>query len=267
MTYFKLCELERGYDGVLEIPDQTLCFVLKGALRVMDGKCDMFVNSSVNSGFFAMKKGATIKIKVIESVSFLIFGFKMPLFIMGVQPIHNFAKLRMLQAPQKILLPIKPLLYDYLSFIRSSVKQNIKCKHFGVFSSAWLFFLMKNLYSPLEIHTLLSPFYESITNEFRLFIEYNYKKVDSVKELAEIGNYSLSDFKRKFNQEYGVPPSKWLNERRKTGILEALSQPNFDLDQIIKDFRFSSLDYFHKYCKREFGHSVKEITLGHSPIL
>ncbi len=254
---------DEGFHKQIKVDDDSLCFVLKGILRIEMEHGSLLINSNIGGNIFTIKSKTNAIVSIINSTVIFIFSFKRPLFIMGKQPILYLAKISSGNKNNKMYtLTIKPLLSDFLTFITTSIREDIKCGQFEEWTSGWMFSLLKNLYSKAELCSLFSPFFENIYEDFRLYIQYNYKKYYSVKALAKAGHYSLTDFKRKFKIEFGESPGKWMNDRRKQGILKAIKAGDNTCEQISIEYKFASLDYFQKYCKREFGFSAKEICMN-----
>ncbi|MBU3837100.1 MAG: helix-turn-helix domain-containing protein [Candidatus Phocaeicola faecigallinarum] len=264
---FRSYSLELGTTKDIIVNKNTLIFFLKGNARiVLNTKC-IYSYQGKNGIFFACKKDDKLSIFVIGTVvEILIVEFKSPLIVFGYQPILNImedrekSKIEIVSSNKSFFI-IKDLLNDFLRFVFSSLQQNVMCRYFSQFNSATLFFLLKSLYDKDELYCIYYPFYDNIGTDFKHFVNMNYKKFYKVKELAEFGNYSLSKFKRKFNLEFGEPPGKWINDKRKKDLLNDLMNSKIQVNELISLYKFSSIDYFYKYCKRELNLSLRDVKL------
>jgi hypothetical protein len=53
-----------------------------------------------------------------------------------------------------------------------------------------------------------------------MFVIQNYKKVKTVEELAQLGGYTISTFRRIFNSVFHEPVYEWMLARRKENVLD-----------------------------------------------
>lgn len=86
-----------------------------------------------------------------------------------------------------------------------------------------------------------------------------YKKVKSVKELAEACHCSERSFVRKFKECFAISPQQWMLKQKNKEIKFCLTHTTLPMRQIAFELNFSSLSYFTIYCKKQFGMTPKEI--------
>lgn len=95
-------------------------------------------------------------------------------------------------------------------------------------------------------------------SEFRVCIDYmqkNYMKSISIKELAELSCMSLSTFERKFKKHFGSSPNQYIKRLRLENACELLIA-GYNIQQVALDCGFCDQSYF----TREF-----RILMGMTP--
>jgi len=127
----------------------------------------------------------------------------------------------------------------------------------------------------MEIHILLL----SILSQYSQFSEYlvgtNLQHSDKIKtriqsllmryanshisisDLAKIGGFSLSVFKKLSREYFGVPPRRWINKVRLQQSTELLKNENYSISDICHRIGYKSQSYFSVIFKKEFGISPK----------
>lgn len=88
-----------------------------------------------------------------------------------------------------------------------------------------LAFVLGYYYSDYDLASLVHPL-SKYTNGFQCFVIQNYKKVKTVEELAQLGGYTISTFRRIFNSVFHEPVYEWMLARRKENVLDDLQTQN-----------------------------------------
>jgi len=148
----------------------------------------------------------------------------------------------------RINKPLKKFLLTTIFYIN----EGVFCKHFHEIKQKELFYLLRYFYTKREIAGLFSSI---ISNnlDFKNIVLANYMHASSVKELAQICNYSLSSFNRVFKKNFQENPYIWLQNQKVKYIVGRLSDKNIPLNQIIDEFRFSSPSHFTIFCKKHLN--------------
>jgi len=87
----------------------------------------------------------------------------------------------------------------------------------------------------------------------------NYKRTNSVKELANLCHISERSFNRKFHSCFGESPYKWIQKKKAEQIQEMINNPELSFKEIAGYFGFSTSSHFTAYCQRMFGMSPSEL--------
>jgi len=121
-----------------------------------------------------------------------------------------------------------------------------------------LAFVLGYYYSDYDLSSLVHPLSKYV-NSFQYFVIQNYKKVKTVEELAQLGGYTLSTFRRIFNNVFHEPVYEWMLARRKEGILDDLNNSEYSISEICYKYGFESLPHFSNFCKKSFGASPRNL--------
>lgn len=155
-------------------------------------------------------------------------------------------------------LKVNDILKNYLITLDQFISDGIKCISFFDMKVKELFLIFRAYYAKSD---LLHFFYPLLSTDmaFSDFIQSNYTKVKTVKELADLSNYSLSGFQKKFKSVYNTPAHQWLTEQRMKAIYQDILNPKMSLKEICDKYQFSSQSYFNDYCKVKFGQTPGQL--------
>jgi AraC-like DNA-binding protein len=97
--------------------------------------------------------------------------------------------------------------------------------------------------------------------EIRKTMETNFANKVSLDELAFLCNMSLSSFKRKFVKIYGLPPSRWLLQKRMERAQELLEKKGERPSDVFHKVGYENHSSFSQAYKQYFGHAPKDLLL------
>ena len=159
----------------------------------------------------------------------------------------------------KINIPLKKFLLSMIFYMN----EGAYCKHFHEIKQKELFYLLRYFYTKREIAGLFAPI---ISNnlDFKNKVLANYLRANSVKELAQMCNYSLSSFNRFFKKNFRENPYFWLQNQKVKYIIGRLSDKNIPLSQIIDEFHFSSPSHFTFFCKKHLNSTPSQFRKQHT---
>lgn len=165
--------------------------------------------------------------------------------------------------PPLIFSPLKviPELQYFLSSSVAYLKDNKVCRELLSLKRKELAFVLGYYYSDYDLASLVHPL-SKYTSSFQYFVLQNYKKVKTVEELAHLGGYTISTFRRIFNNVFHEPVYEWMQARRKEAILYDLHNTNSSISEICYKHGFESLPHFSNFCKKFFGASPRALRTG-----
>lgn len=149
-------------------------------------------------------------------------------------------------------LEITPMLQTFLDMLYQFISDGIRCGSYFDSKIKEMFLILRTYYEKSDILHFLYPL---LSNDmaFSDIILSNYTRVKTVSELAELTNYSLSGFQKKFKKVFNMPAHQWLTEQRMKAIFQDINNPEIALKEICSKFQFSSISYFNDFCKMQFG--------------
>lgn len=95
----------------------------------------------------------------------------------------------------------------------------------------------------------VDPFVTKIEN----YMQKNYNKKLSLRELADFCGYSVSYFKAHFTNTFGVSPMKYLNNMRIERAKELLRTGMYSVGEVAQECGFENLYYFSNVFKKFTG--------------
>ncbi|OCW95514.1 hypothetical protein A9168_02310 [Macellibacteroides sp. HH-ZS] len=149
---------------------------------------------------------------------------------------------------------ICPELFRFLSTIEDYIKADVFFQHLFYLKLNEFFGLVSIYYTEEAYSAFFSPllYYKS---KFRFLVLSNYEPNINVIELAKKCNMSIRNFSRRFMEEFGMSPGKWLMDKKDALILESLSASTAVMTVIAENFGFASSSHFSTYCKKRFNDS------------
>lgn len=157
-----------------------------------------------------------------------------------------------------VILPIKKPLMNVLESVNLYLNARLLCRHMHLLKQQELLLVLRGFYTKKE----LAAFFSASTNireSFERFVLDNYRKADSVKELADLYHISERSFNRKFHSCFGESPYQWIQKKKARHIQEMINNPELSFKEIAGYFGFSTSSHFTAYCQRMFGMSPSEL--------
>ncbi|SHF45692.1 helix-turn-helix domain-containing protein [Dysgonomonas macrotermitis] len=156
------------------------------------------------------------------------------------------------------ILESNEVMTEFLDSLIKHIKAGLRCYHFYEIKIKELLFLLRAYYHKKD---LLYFFYPLLSNNlsFSNFILQNYHQVRTVKELAELTNYSLSGFEKHFKKVFGVSASQWMKSQRAKIIYHDINNGNKTFKEISFHHGFTSPAHFNDFCKSYFGATPGQI--------
>jgi AraC-type DNA-binding domain-containing proteins len=101
----------------------------------------------------------------------------------------------------------------------------------------------------------------------RAAVEAHLRDRVTLNDLADLSGVSLSTFKRKFQDEYGEPPARWLRNWKLERARTLLERPDYSVMDACVSTGFENLSVFSRAFKRRFGISPSEARVLATPRL
>ena len=104
-----------------------------------------------------------------------------------------------------------------------------------------------------ELTAYLRKVFLSGNDDLRDIMERNYLYNLSIDEFARICHRSLSKFKRDFDMVFGIPPGKWIMEKRLEYASRLLFNSKKSITDIVIECGFTNITHFDRIFKKQFG--------------
>jgi AraC-like DNA-binding protein len=228
-------------------------FLLRGNVTFSYGK---YLNIDLNEGsFLLIPHGFKSAIKIRDDSTIIIVN------LLKINFCNHFS-LEMLYKLNKDIkmdtypypLKINSVIRNYLNNLVDTMSDGLKCAYLHELKQKELLYYMRAYYPKKDLFSFFVP----ILSDDIVFSELIYKNLDKIKtitELADIVNYSVSGFKKRFVKVFGVSPYHWILKEKAKKIYYEINCSQKSFKEISIEFDFSSSAHFDKFCKKEFGMS------------
>lgn len=139
-----------------------------------------------------------------------------------------------------------------------SVAKKIPCDYLFDLKQKEFFIILTYNYTRKELTDFFYPVLGYGTGFKQHFLGV-YKNGLTVSEIALKMNLSLRTFSRKFYLEFGEPARYWLLRQKAKSIKFKLSVPGTTIPDIIREFDFTDMSHFTKFCKHFYGCTPVEL--------
>lgn len=103
------------------------------------------------------------------------------------------------------------------------------------------------------LHNFLFDFSEPYKIDLEKFMLSNFHFNIPIEKFALLTGRSLSGYKRDFQKTFGMPPRKWLQDRRLNEAWYLIERKNKKPSAIYLDLGFETLSHFSNAFKKRFG--------------
>lgn len=138
------------------------------------------------------------------------------------------------------------------------IQEGLCCYYYIDIKILEMFFIFRAYYPKEQLADFFAPLL-SDRPAFTEFVLENYRQVKGVADFAKLANYSLSGFKKRFKQTFGMPVSQWIAARKSKEIYNDLCHSARTLKEICDDYSFSSPSHLNHFCLKHFGRTPMQI--------
>ena len=258
---FNYLQYEKGREVIFP-SDKTqhiMAFVLKGEMTITYEKQPSV--EAYSPQVFVVPKRSTIKIKVSEKTDSLIFYMRFT-ELNGFCDKFNIKDI--IQDPDFLwmfkTLEMKEPLSKYIDYL-SYIPKNEFCQYFNNTHKKVIGSIFFSFYTHDELLQLFYPI-NAKEEYFKLLVLKNYSHVKNLRDFAEKTGCSLSTFKRRFSESFGMPAHRWLQIRKSSAIKEDLKNHTTNFQEISERYGFPSQKHLYNFCVRHLGGSPSSIRNG-----
>lgn len=229
-----------------------LLFVMKGYIEV---QCDDFKKIFVEKKkTLFLPKSCSCYIKVIRETELLVFSFDC---------LSSFDRMMFQNLEKQVkdieytfaALPVRGRMEDFLhlliNYCEDGFDSNLRLHDV---KQDELFMLFRRYYSNAELIHFFYPIIGA-DMDFKNKVLNSYLKAKTSQQLAETNGYALSEFRRRFKENFHEPVYHWMQKQKGKRIQYELLVSNDDVTTIAFRYGFSSSSHFNKFCQTHFGMS------------
>lgn len=247
---FSLRQAKKG-DSI-ELEDNQLnylIFLLEGEVNV---SCNEFHNHLLSSNeVIFVAQDSAFATEAYSDIKYLLLGFNNQIALfdqLGFADLNEFINERNVFSK----LDIRPALQAVIESIIFYQDNKIRYQHLDDAKQKEIFLVFKTFYDKQELARFLKPILNQEL-DFKSFIIKHYMEAKNVEELSEICNLSIRSLTRKFKHFFGESPYKWMLTQKAHHVKILLADKKIPMQEIIKEYGFSSPAHFTTYCKKQFG--------------
>ena len=246
---FKNCQIKQG-EFVVPANKEYHClfFLINGSIKLFYGSNTYNLKKDT---IWFIPMSSDYKIVANTDSTIILNYFNKPVDLCEKTALESLSVL-LDQEPLNFTLRIYKPMKRFLSTMAFYMNEGVYCKHFHEIKQKEMFHLLRYFYTKREVAGLFAPII-SKNIDFKNMVLANYLQANSIKELAQMCNYSLSSFNRIFKRNFQDNPYIWLQNQKVKYIVGKLSDKNIPLGQIIDEFHFSSPSHFTIFCKKHLN--------------
>lgn len=243
----------RGFHlPVQQCEENIMIFLLKGEVLINSQE---YAGTVLRAGEFILQAiGSKYEVLALTDAECVCYRFNQPEQFCEQRYKYIIAEV----TPPLIFSPLKiiPELNFFLEASKSYLTEKRICRELLSFKRKELAFILGQFYSDYDLSMLVHPL-SKYTSSFQYFVLQNHAKVKTVEELAQLGGYTTTTFRRIFNSVFHKPVYEWMMEKRKESIAYDLRYTEATISEICYKYGFESLPHFSNFCKKNFGSSPR----------
>ena len=254
-TAFNYYEVKTGEDiWNRNLPLNYILFVFSG---VLDISCNEFENRRFQQEeMIFLLRSSSVHVKVVKNAKLYVMYFESFLSSCDSQLFKAF-----LPDVEKIVYDFRPIMIPesisaFLKQIYSLQMQKVDCMHFNSIKHCEFFILLRRFCPREDIVMFLAPLIgKSLTFRNKVLEKYMQLKSGRVTELAGMVGMGRKNFDKRFIDEFGVSPAKWMQQEKAKRLRVFLTEPDVTISDAMDKFHFNSPSHFNRFCHQYFKSS------------
>lgn len=235
---------------VQRISSNVILFVLEGQLEVAYN--EFSVRKMEENQMILLPKASRVYGTAYDNTKVMAFKFTEISHLCNKYSLQNLASHTHSISYNFRAQSIKEPVQKFLELLSFCLADGLNCKYYHELKADEVMILYRVYYTKEELAEFFYPIL-GLSIDFRALVLSNYRDARTVEELAQKTGYSVSKFKRKFNEEFDEPAYQWMQKQKAKHIKYKLSFETIDFATIIDEFGFSSPAHFSRFCKTQFG--------------
>lgn len=250
--------LDISHEDVVERTCKTyvIVFVQSGTISLLcDGSAPV---TFTPRRFFLLPPGTSVLCTAVKPASLIVCRLHHALKYCDNLPVEQFQGC-LPDAPKRVfdLTCNRPIL-KYIDSLAEAVGHGFRCRTYLTAKLTELLYLLRGYYSTEDLVSFFRPFLGRDIH-FRGKILSLIRHGSNVSAMAQACHLSESGFRSKFKREFGEPPNVYLMGRKRSVILDALTNGTEPFTRIALDNNLSGLNALNKFCREQFDRTPSEI--------
>ena len=256
-------------------PDDRVCLQTEGnyyLLFLLEGRAELRLNTQypttlTEAGEMVfVPMGSVVEITATEPLEYLTFHFLPSVHLCARQcperPVQHFSSAAVKAVePYLTRLPFSPGITYWTRSITEYLQYSLSDLRLFDVKLQELFLLLRMNYARRMQEEFLR-FFHCRRVGFSCQVFKHHLNCRTVDDLAMAMGVSPSALARLFDDEFGIPPMKWLLQQRARHVYKDLIDSDLSLTEIAERYYFSSAGYLSAFCRRVFGLSPIKIRRG-----
>lgn len=256
-------------------PDDRVCLQTEGnyyLLFLLGGGAELRLNTQhpttlTEAGEMVfVPMGSVVEITATEPLEYLTFHFLPSVHLCARQcperPVQHFSSAAVKAVePYLTRLPFSPGITYWTRSITEYLQYSLSDLRLFDVKLQELFLLLRMNYARRMQEDFLRN-YHCKRMGFSCQVFKYHLSCRNVEELAEKIRVTPAALTRMFDDEFGIPPLKWLLHQRARHVYKDLVDSPLSLTEIAERYYFSSTGYLSAFCRRMFGLSPMKIRKG-----
>lgn len=254
---FSLKCIQESFDIHSErLSSNYIIFVLEGSVSIT---CNENTLENIQAGqMILLPKSSFVYGKVEEKGKFIVYMFDHIYHLCNKYALQNLSSYT-----EDMVYTFKPLsivseVMMFLNLLSSCLIKGLNCTFYHEIKSNEILLLFRAFYQKDQLAQFFYPLIGS-SIDFKTNVLSKYRDAKTVEELADSMGYGLSNFKKKFRDEFEESAYQWMLKQKSKHIQYKLSFADVDFASIIEEFSFSSPAHFNRFCKTQYGKTPSEL--------
>ncbi|MGL4327616.1 MAG: helix-turn-helix domain-containing protein [Tannerellaceae bacterium] len=233
-----------------------IIFILEGRVSIA---CNEHTLQDMKKGeMILLPKSSHVYGKIDAQSSFVIYIFDHISHLCNKYALQNLSSYTMNISYSFKSFPIVREIAQFLDMLKSCLESGLSCTFFHEIKSSEILLLFRAFYSKEDLAHFFYPLVGS-SMDFKTSVLTKYRDAKTVEDLSLLLGYGLSNFKKKFKEEFDESAYQWMLKQKSKHIQYKLSFAEVDFASIIEEFGFSSPAHFNRFCKTQYGKTPSEL--------
>jgi|GEM_PF-197487 len=261
----EIADFEKGVETSVEICTNMVFFFMKGKVQFSLDE-GVTTTEAMEGQIYFTSIGKNCKFFILESAKIVIFRIYNPVILCENFPIEKLYNMNELSTSSNYIpknkennfLEINERVYYFLEGMIACISEGLKCRCWFEMKIKEFFLLLRAYYPKESLHDFLFL----ILSKDAVFSEYirlNWQKFNSIADMADSFFTTPKNFSLRFSSVFGIPPSRWIRERKAQIIKKEIMSTKKSFKQIAMDNGFSSDAAFTRFCRKELGETPTKI--------